>query len=328
MKKLNNKGLSLIELLVSLAVLSIFMITVTYFVTATTKSTKKTKQQLTVQQESKEVYETLRDTIMQASCVVINATGLASGDASGSSTPSPSGSSSGDADTLVRKTSGFESALTSDKEVQLVSNAAFDTMTYIKEKQAASLGGGSSSDRDDFINDHDNPTIGNPTKYTRDGSNKITGEKTRKLSVAQYVGGLSIFDATATDEFAAFDDREYEVSALSTGPIMKASHSSINDVDKYNTIVFDKDTGKLYLNRPTATPGCGFLDFSKDKKYVISDNCIGFTAKVTNSNTLYLKLTFRYDTRDSAGAVVTENTGGYTYTVGGAINIRNGNIMK
>ena len=214
MKKLNNKGLTLIELLVSLAILSIFMITVTYFVTTTTRSTKKTKQQLTVQQDSKEVYETLRDTIMQASCVVINTTGLASGDASGSASAS---SASGDPDTLVRKTSGFEAALSSGTEVQLVSKAAFDTMSYVKETQAASLGGGSSDDRDKFIDEHDNPTIGNPTKYERDVNGKITKEKTRKLSVAQYVGGLSIFDSTATDEFAAFDDREYEVSALSTG---------------------------------------------------------------------------------------------------------------
>lgn len=322
MKKLNNKGLTLIELLVSLAILSIFMITVTYFVTATTRSTKKTKQQITVQQESKEVYETLRDAIMQASCVVINATGLASGDASGSPV------ASGDADTLVRKTSGFDAALSAGTEVQLVSNAAFDTMSYVKEAQAASLGGGASSDRDDFIDDHNNPTIGNPTKYERDINGKITKEKTRKLSVAQYVGGLSIFDATATDEFAAFDDREYEISALSTGPIMKTSHMSINDVDKYNTIMFDKSSGKLYLNRPKATAKSGFLDFNKDKEYIISDNCIGFTVKVINNNTLYLKLTFRYDNRDSAGNVVFENAGGYTYTVGGAVNLRNGNVMK
>lgn len=326
MKKLNNKGLTLIELLVSLAVLSIFMITVTYFVTATTRSTKKTKQQLTVQQESKEVYETLRDTIMQASCLVINTTGLASGDASGSA---PAGTVSGDADTLIRKTSGFEAALAaSGTEVQLVSNAAFDTMSYVKEAQASAPGGGSSDDRTDFIDNHDNPTIGNPTKYQRDATGKITAEKTRKLSVAQYVGGLSIYDATATEEFAAFDDREYEVSALSMGPIMETSHMSINDVKKYNTIIFDKSKGKLYLNRPKATAGCGFLDFSKDKKYVISDNCIGFTVKVTSNNTLYLKLTFRYDTRDSAGSVIAENAGGYTYTVGGAINMRNGNVMK
>lgn len=322
MKKLNNRGLTLIELLVSLAVLSIFMITVTYFVTATTRSTKKTKQQITVQQESKEVYETLRDTIMQASCVVINATGLASGDASGSAVVS------GDADTLVRKTSGFEAALSTGTEVQLVSNAAFDTMSYVKEALAASTGGGASSDRDDFIDDHDNPTIGNPTKYERDIDGKITKEKTRKLSVAQYVGGLSIFDGTATDEFAAFDDREYELSALSTGPIMKTSHMSINDVDKYNTIVFDKNNGKLYLNRPKATSKSGFQSFNKDKEYIISDNCIGFTVKVINNNTLYLKLTFRYDNRDSAGNVVLENAGGYTYTVGGAVNLRNGNVMK
>ena len=284
MKKLNNKGLTLIELLVSLAILSIFMITVTYFVTTTTKSTKKTKQQITVQQESKEVYETLRDTIMQASCVVINATGLASGNASGSAT------ASGDPDTLVRKTTGFESALSAGTGVQLVSKAAFDTMSYVKEAQAASVGGPSPDDRDKFIDEHDNPTIGNPTKYERDINGKITKEKSRKLSVAQYVGGLSIFDGTATDEFAAFDDREYEISALSTGPVLKSSHMSINDVEKYNTIVFDKTKGKLYLNRPDSVAAkSGFLDFSKEKEYVISDNCIGFTVKAVNDNTLYLK---------------------------------------
>ena len=110
---------------------------------------------------------------------------------------------------------------------------------------------------------------------------------------------------------------------------METSHMSINDVKKYNTIIFDKSKGKLYLNRPnTVSPRFGFLNYSKEKEYIISDNCIGFTIKVVNDNTLYLKLTFRYDNRDSAGNVIAENTGGYTYTVGGAINMRNGNIMK
>ena len=84
MKKLNNRGFTLIEMLLALAILAIFMVCVTAFVASSSKSTKQTKKQVKVQQDAQEVYDTIFDSVMQATALIINTKELASGDGTAS----------------------------------------------------------------------------------------------------------------------------------------------------------------------------------------------------------------------------------------------------
>lgn len=289
MKKLNNKGITLVELLVSLAILCIFMVTVNYFVTAATKSSKRTKEQVNVQRDSQDVYDTLYDAVIQATGIEI----ATSERISATGTPA-SGDASADADMRIRKSANFESKLSSKQKVFLVSNSAFDSMEYAQEKY---------NTVDDYQNDHKNISISRHSQYEKDKVGKIV-EKDLFVSVAQYMGASSVLSIADMD-YGAFDGGEYSVDSIIIGPAKPQASGSV-----YNTIMY-KDN-KIYLNRNSSN----IWDLSIKEENVIADNCTEFTVTVPegNNNSLNLKLTF--------------SNGGYSYTVGGTINLRNANIMK
>ena len=93
MIKLNNRGVTLIELLVSLTILAVFMTSVTYFISTMSRDTTKTKKHVQVQQDSQKVYDEISQMIMQAKCVIMEIDGIASK----SSKPYVSSNASGNA---------------------------------------------------------------------------------------------------------------------------------------------------------------------------------------------------------------------------------------
>ena len=117
--KNNNKGITLIELLVSLAILSIFMVTVTYFLSSSTKSVNQTKKQIAVQQDAKEVYESLNSTIMQASSVRIRTKKTIANPATT------------DTEITSRRSADCNSAIASGKTVEFISKAAYDSIEFV-----------------------------------------------------------------------------------------------------------------------------------------------------------------------------------------------------
>ncbi len=322
MKKLNNRGFTLIEMLLALAILAIFMVCVTAFVASSSKSTKQTKKQVKVQQDAQEVYDTIFDSVMQATALIINTKELASGDAAASGAATPAVSADASADARVRKSEQFDAKLAAGNDVYLFSPAAYDNIEFVKKNYEPDAAGGASAIQDakqKYLTEHPDITISNPTGfiYTQnnkevldpDGnvvssaSTKIT-EKKNVISMAQLWGAMAVFSLPDM-EYAAFDDREYVVEGIGTGSV------EISDTEKLcNTIVYDKDKKSIYLNRDTTA-----IDFTPNENNRIADNCTEFTIKVApDKNSVTLKLTL--------------SDAGYSYTVGGVVNIRNNNILK
>lgn len=322
MKKLNNRGFTLIEMLLALAILAIFMVCVTAFVASSSKSTKQTKKQVKVQQDTQEVYDTIFDSVMQATALIINTKELASGDGTASGSAVPAASSDASADARVRKSEQFDAKLAAGEEVYLFSSAAYDNIEFVKKNYEPDAAGGASAIQDakqKYLTEHPDITISNPTGfiYTQnnkevlnpDGnvvnstSTKIT-EKKNVISMAQFWGAMAVFSLPDM-EYAAFDDREYVVEGIGTGSV------KISDTEKLcSTIVYDKDKKSIYLNRDTTA-----IDFTPNENNRIADNCTEFTIKVApDKNSVTLKLTL--------------SDAGYSYTVGGVVNIRNNNILK
>lgn len=71
MKKTKNKGFSLIELLIAIAILAIIMVMLSGFVSSTMISTRKTKKNMQMQTEAQRIYYQLSETLMQATYVRI-----------------------------------------------------------------------------------------------------------------------------------------------------------------------------------------------------------------------------------------------------------------
>lgn len=69
MKKLNNKGFSLIELLVAVAILAILMTSVCLFIANSAGQVKDAKRDAKVQQYAKNVYDRVVDSIQQATTI-------------------------------------------------------------------------------------------------------------------------------------------------------------------------------------------------------------------------------------------------------------------
>lgn len=286
--KENNKGFTLIELLVSLAILSIFMVTVTFFVTSATKNVKQTKKQLTVQQDAKEVFDRLNDTIMQASSVRIRTNkavipGNAELDKNGNE---------------IYRTTGFDSALTAGNTVEFMSRAAYDSIEFATEK----FGGAGLAQ---YMNKYSTNGVGKPSTYKTNsfGKKELDCEY---VSQAEYEAATEKLKLGSTfPEYAVFDDGEYGVVGISTGAVEVGSHTY------YYTVLYDSAEKSIYLNKnDTGT------DFDIDKKNIIATNCTEFTvcANEGKSNALALKLTL--------------SDGGYSYTFGGTVNIRNNKVME
>lgn len=70
-KKNRNRGFTLVELLISMAILSIMMLMVVQFMSSTVMVNKKTKSNLKAQTEAKEVMSSISDNLMQANYVKV-----------------------------------------------------------------------------------------------------------------------------------------------------------------------------------------------------------------------------------------------------------------
>lgn len=71
MKKRNNKGVTLVELLVSLAILGILMVAVIGFMTAFINIYRNRKKSRSIQQTAQSIYDNMSDAIMQADIIEI-----------------------------------------------------------------------------------------------------------------------------------------------------------------------------------------------------------------------------------------------------------------
>jgi prepilin-type N-terminal cleavage/methylation domain-containing protein len=330
MNKLNNRGITLIELLLALTILSIFMVTVTAFIATATKSTKKTKKQVTVEQEAKEVYDTIYDALLQSTSVIFTTTSRVSGDATSVSADASS-------DAVVRKTDGFETALGAGNEVAYVSKNAYDSIEYALWKYSGSS---------EFLGDHEDSlgeyaggyrvSGGAVAKYKKDSLGKYVEYNNSSftsqlngtelsyktdtkavLSYAQFVASCAALDgAIGSGEYAQFEDGVYELKTLSTGPIAYSDGQMT-----CSTIVYED--GKIYLNRAydSASGILGgqkdgktrLIDTSTESSAVIADNCKSFTVEAKDGA---LVLT------------ITLSNAGYSYTYGGTVKVRNASVMK
>lgn len=67
MKKKNNQGFSLVELLIAIVILALIMVALASFLATTTKTYTRTRNNIEVQRTGQEVYDMIADKIMQAS---------------------------------------------------------------------------------------------------------------------------------------------------------------------------------------------------------------------------------------------------------------------
>ena len=309
MKKLNNQGLTLVELLVALTVLSIFMVTVTAFVTSTTTSTKRTKRQINVERASQEVYDDIYDAIVQATCLIVRTDEVATADATTteSSTTEASTTEATPDVKLAYKTENFDSTLASKNNVFLVSKNAYMSTVYAKNGSEASGTTASMSAADfDAFAQASNLNVSKPMKFKKDKLGKWQSES-MNMSYAQHTTTMGILSGEMS-EYGVFDSKTYNVTGIALGPVSIDAATTTNPM--YNTLVYDRTTKKIYLNRGT-TP----RDFTINENNKIAENCSNFTIKVN---------------KDQSSVVVnmTFTDGGYGYTVGGTINLRNLNILQ
>ena len=75
LEKSNNKGFTLVELIVALAVMSLLMIAVVGLMIMNTATNKRLKADSNVQSEAGELYDHINDAVMQASKIEITADG-------------------------------------------------------------------------------------------------------------------------------------------------------------------------------------------------------------------------------------------------------------
>ena len=280
--KNDNKGITLIELLVSLAILSIFMVTVTYFLSTSTKSVNQTKKQVAVQQNAKEVYESLNSTIMQASSVRIRTNKIITNPATT------------DTEITNRRSAGFNSTIASGGSVEFISKAAYDSIEFVTAN---------SYSKSTYTSKFKTNGVGKPSVYYTDSFGKKQLD-TKYVSAAEYEAATEYLD-TNISNYAAFDDGEYEVTAISTGPV------TVGGVTNYYTVLYDAANDKVYINKDAS-----HSDYTIRAANLVADNCTEFTvnAQEGKNNALVLKLTL--------------SDGGYSYTLGGTVNIRNNKVMN
>ena len=70
-QKLNNKGFTFVELIVSIAILGIVMVSVASFLGTTTTVYSRTNHETSVQSQAQEVYDQINSCIMQATKVIV-----------------------------------------------------------------------------------------------------------------------------------------------------------------------------------------------------------------------------------------------------------------
>ena len=71
MKKTNNQGFSLVELILAIAILAIIMVALASFMGTTTRTYTRTKNDIEVQEKGQQLYDSIADKMMQATCIRI-----------------------------------------------------------------------------------------------------------------------------------------------------------------------------------------------------------------------------------------------------------------
>lgn len=284
MRKMNNKGITLIEILVSLAILSVFMIAVNFFLTSSSKSTKVMKKQVAVEQNAKEVYDRVYDIVVQATSIDLY------------THKEISPATTTDKSITSRRSAAFNPNNEGiDTGAHFISKAAYDSIVFATEKF---------SSVQDYKNKYHVDGVGIPSTYVKDSLGKKT-PVSDTVSQAEYDAAVTALSGNYTN-YGVFDDGEYQVASLCTGPIKIDGTTT-----EYATLVYDAPSECVYLNRNTTGQ-----DRTVNKNNLIARNCTAFTVKTEcgKNNSLNLKMNF--------------SDGGYSYTVGGTINIRNAKVMK
>lgn len=71
MKKKHNQGFSLVELILAVAILAIIMVAIASFMSTTTRTYRRTKNDTELQRTGQELFDMVSDKIMQATCIRI-----------------------------------------------------------------------------------------------------------------------------------------------------------------------------------------------------------------------------------------------------------------
>ena len=335
MIKLNNRGVTLIELLVSLTILAVFMTSVTYFISTMSRDTTKAKRQVQVQQDAQKVYDEISQMIMQSKCVILKTDSIASK----TSNPYVSSNASGNAFTYNNGHNIDSSGETDTGEFKkgyLVSKSAVEYMLVACKNYSDVTAYEAKANTDDVV------ASKGKVKLDYTSGALVPTLKSKTISIAQDEAAKLALNGTfaSTDVVSTFQENEYNVEGLYLGPVTIDEDGT--KYTTYNTLVYDGN--KVYLNRSETGP-----DFSPHKENVIAENCYAFTVIPSpgDKNSLYVKMILvaggaegTVDATYSADAdTVTNKTAnkdgdffisksGYTYTVGGTVNIRNARVME
>lgn len=280
MKKVNNHGFTLIEMLLALAILSIFMVTVIFFMFTESRSTKMTRQQIQTQQDANEAYSRISDLIMQASCVDIRT----SGDVDG------------------------KQELSGNAQIDVLSKSAVDSIRYAVKGQGinsidAYTGAGYHCVGIGTRSRYRKSSLGKYTTFTHTVSRPEFEAARMYLTGLIHDNAYSVFNSNNTK-------MNYKVDAIYFGPVITDAYAT--NPTQFKTVVYDRNTRKIYVN--TSSTGA---DFSTNPDSLLADNCEEFLISTDDPslNSLKVKLTF-FDNKDdpsyrytTGGTVVIRNGG-------------------
>lgn len=298
-----NRGFTLVELLISMALLSIIMLMVTQFMSSTSAAEKKTKQNLKVQDEANEVMTNIADSLMQANyiCVI----------------PSDSYTY------LVDKTSGNRTeSLTPTSIATLTSDKGADvTFRLVSDNYGNYVRPGTATDERKVIIDMDTYQLAGEKKdtvYPLSGDLESPPLDVRSFRVLkQEVSGKETYVYIQP----AYIYAEYTVSKTQANGTV--DELLCNVIYRFE---YTADGGNIYMYRSSEDTDlgkytAGRLDTAKGKVDALSDE----TGRLTKN------LTDFYLSADAEGnALLTDvlfEIGGYKFNSADTINFRNSQVL-
>lgn len=292
MKKLNNKAFTLIEIITALAIMTSFMVVVIYFIFTASRSTTKTQSQVELEQDAQEAYGRIYDFVTQSTCMDITVNGPASGNA----VAIPSANASGD----ETYSPSFYSRLSSNQPVHFISKAAFKHIGYVNDRFMGNL----TAYKNTATGGYSVDGVGHPLSYYKTETGQLD-TTSHQASRPEYEEACLYLQGKIPD-YGVYDKGTYNLSNMYLGPVtLKAGDMT------YATVLYDKAKQEVYLSKSKSEP-----TFDKNDDTVIARHCTDFLIKAYGSrkNSIEVKLTF--------------SNSGYTYNVGGIIDLRNSNVMK
>lgn len=291
-KQMNNKGFSLIELLIAIAILSIIMVLISGFISSTLNSEARAKKDMQVQSEAQRIYYQMADMIMQASYVRVE---TASGDV-------------------------YEYDSTSKKFN--LSATSFGTNTYVPDYYGNYQLNNGKNDRKTIIDYATFSIVDENDKTYPDAGSEIDGDdasgRVVKSFRALYQSGTKYY-VIPKYIYIEYSDGKSEAAAVAPDGL-----SANGTISYKNCIMFEYNTTDhtIYMSRNTASGDVvpevvGFNEMKSGTKHILTDKAQEFYISANpDENAMDLSLLLedkRYE--------------GYSYTMFQTVNFRNDNVL-